>query len=130
MDFQNISRSTVTFQSQASGLRKFLLCVVTTSGSAAAPPAPGSSAEPLVTLADSGSAEDPAGRGADGNRQRGIIEAWIEDRHVGPFGVIGDDDGVARAVIDGEALANFPGVLREAFVHVGAEDGVRAMTDF
>src|SRR5712691_5158269 len=50
-DFQNISRSNVKFQAHASGGLNALLCVVTTSGTLAAPPPPGLSAEPLETLA-------------------------------------------------------------------------------
>src|SRR5215472_16831706 len=51
MDLKGNSRSTVKFQFHASGFLKFLLWVVTTSGTLLVPPPPGLSAIPLVTLA-------------------------------------------------------------------------------
>src|SRR5258706_1886264 len=51
IDLKNISRSKVKFQLHASGFLKFLVCVVTRRGMAAAPPAPGLSAKPLATKA-------------------------------------------------------------------------------
>src|SRR5260370_31340646 len=50
-DFKNISRSTVKFHAHASRFLKALICVVTTNGMLAAPPAPGLSTEPRETLA-------------------------------------------------------------------------------
>src|SRR5579859_708614 len=50
-DFQKSSRSTVKFHAHASGLLNALLCVVTTKGMLAAPPAPGLSTVPNDTLA-------------------------------------------------------------------------------
>src|SRR5215471_10743549 len=50
-DFQNSSRSTLTFHAHASGFLKALLWVVTTNGTWLVPVPPGLSTEPNETLA-------------------------------------------------------------------------------
>ena len=47
-----------------------------------------------------------------------------------PQGVVGNDHGVADAVIDVQLLAGLPAILREDFVHAAAEDGVGALAEF
>src|SRR5262249_28633169 len=59
-----------------------------------------------------------------------VVEARIENRHVGPFGMVGDDHRVAGTVGKSELLCRLPGILSKHLVHVGAEDGVGAVSDF
>src|SRR5262245_11698075 len=59
-----------------------------------------------------------------------VVEARIEDRHVAPFCVIRNDDGIACAVGQGQRRRSLPRVLSEALPHVGAENGVGAVAYF
>ena len=43
--------------------------------------------------------------------------------------MIRDNDRVTEAVVDGQILPELPRVLSETLIHVGAKDGVRAVSD-
>ena len=44
--------------------------------------------------------------------------------------MVGNYDGIAKAVVDGQVLRGFPRILREALPHMGAEERVGTMADF
>src|SRR5882724_7079975 len=75
-------------------------------------------------------ADDKTSVGIDGHRFVGIVERWVEQNHIPPQSMIRDDNGVADAVVESQILAELPGVLSETLIHVGAKDGVGAVTDF
>src|SRR6266851_3894908 len=74
-------------------------------------------------------ANDKTGRGIDGYHFARIVQRGVEQDHVSPQSVIGDNDRVTETVVDGQILPELPGVLSEALIHVGAKDGVRAVSD-
>jgi len=58
-----------------------------------------------------------------------IVEAWIKNRHVSPFRVIRNDDGVTRAVGQGQKKAWSSKYPERNPPHIGAEYGVGAVAD-
>src|SRR5216683_892792 len=74
-------------------------------------------------------ANDKTGRGIDGYHFARIVQRGVEQDHVSPQSVIGDNDRVTEAVVDGQILPELPRVLSKALIHVGAKDGVRAVSD-
>src|SRR6266566_990733 len=72
---------------------------------------------------------DKTSRGVDGHCFARIVKPGVEQDHVSPFRVIRDNDRVTEAVVDGQILPELPRVLSETLVHVGAKDGVRAVSD-
>ena len=61
---------------------------------------------------------------------RRIVKRRIEDDHVSPQRLIGNDDGVAEAIIDRQLLADLPRILRVGLVGWSAEDRVGALAEF
>src|SRR5438477_3677973 len=84
----------------------------------------------VVSLIDGRCAGDKAGRGINCYRLGRIVKPRIEQDHVPPFRMIGNNDRVADTIANGQLLSDLPGILSEALVHVGAEDGVGAVADF
>src|SRR6267378_3852011 len=72
---------------------------------------------------------DEAGLGVDRHRNVRIVKLGIEDDHIAPQGVVGNDNRITEAEVDGQLLPDLPGILPETLPHVGAEDGVRAVAD-
>src|SRR5438105_702807 len=84
----------------------------------------------IVPLVGRRRARDQAARRVNRYGLARIVEPWIEDDHVSPSRMIGNDDGVTDAVVKGQLLPGLPGILREALPHAAAEDGVSAVADF
>ncbi len=75
-------------------------------------------------------ANDKTSRGINGHRLVRIVKPGVEQNHVSPQSMVGNDNRVAETVVDGQILPELPGVLGETLIHVGAKDGVRAVSDF
>src|SRR6266480_1390738 len=75
-------------------------------------------------------ADDKTSRGIDGYRFVRIVKPGVEQDHISPQGVIRDNNRVTETIVDGQILSELPGVLGETLIHVGAKDGVRAVSDF
>src|SRR5882762_6657851 len=73
---------------------------------------------------------DEAGLGIDRHRNVRIVKLGIEDDHISPQSVVGNDNRITEAEVDGQLLPDLPGILRETLPHVGAEDSVGAVADF
>ena len=84
----------------------------------------------VIALVNGSRTHDEAGIVINRYRVVGVVEARIEDGHVAPFCVVGNDDGVSSAVGQGQRRRRLPSVLSEALPHVGAEYGVGAVADF
>jgi len=80
----------------------------------------------VIAVACSG--DDSTRLGVNGYRLARIIERRIEDDHVSPQRLVGNHDGVAESVIDGELLVHFPGILRVGLIAAATEDGVGTLT--
>ena len=84
----------------------------------------------IVKLGDGRRAGDESRGRADRWGEGRIIESGVEDDHISPDGVIGNDDGVARTQGEGQFLAELPGILTETLPHVATENGISPVADF
>src|SRR6266568_698124 len=75
----------------------------------------------IVLLTDRRRACDQAAGGVNRYGFTRIVEPWIEHDHVSPGCMIGNDDGVADAVVERQLLPGLPGILCEALPHAAAE---------
>src|SRR5260370_1414754 len=73
---------------------------------------------------------DETGCRADRNRPGRIIKPGVKNDHIPPQGMVGNNDGITDAEGESQILPSLPGVLREGLPHVGAKDGVGAVSDF
>src|SRR5579864_3533208 len=84
----------------------------------------------VVSLIDGRRASDKACLGIDSYRLSRIVKLRIKHDHVSPLRMVGNDNRVTGAIVDGQLLPDLPGILSEALIHVRAEDGVGAVADF
>src|SRR5229473_648965 len=111
-DFQNSSRSTVTFQAHASGFLKALLCVVTTKGTWLVPVPPGLSTE-QNRVADAEASEETAAAGTEhgfvveliGNTQARLdvapLNIGVMVRNIAEQAVVKTRGGFGNATVSG-----------------------------
>src|SRR6185437_6124796 len=59
-----------------------------------------------------------------------IVERRVKRIHIAPERVERNVDGVASAVVNGQARVHFPGILREHFPHAASERRIGTLSDF
>src|SRR5690242_4711115 len=84
----------------------------------------------VIELGNCRRTRNEAGCGIDGHSVGRVVSRGVENNHVSPQSVIGNDNGVAKTIGEGEIALDLPGILRVALPHVGTEDGVSAVTNF
>src|SRR6266567_6012232 len=83
----------------------------------------------VVQLIEGGRTGNEPRLGIDSDGIGWVITAWVKDGHVTPDRMIGNDDGVTKAIIDRQVPLSLPGILCETLPHASTKHRVCPMAN-